>query len=173
MYLVIGIIYWGAKVPGHHHVKHTISELGEFGSPFSRQVSWGLFLMVGALLLIAGFLSTDHATARGLAACLGTGYVVAAFFPCDVGSPLGGSGRQQIHNLGGFVEYAGGAFFIFQAAETELPFVWLDYKTAGMIVIAGIVLVSIPGFFLRGLAQRITELILFGSLLQFFWVSFG
>lgn len=173
LYLLAGIIFWGARVPGHRHLRNTISELGEVGSDFTRQVSWGLFLPVGVLLLAAGFLEGDGGAARGLAYCLGTGYVVAAFFPCDAGSPLTGSSRQQIHNVGGFVEYAGGTFFLFRAAESGSSYVLVDYKIAAMIVFAGIVLISIPRFLARGLVQRVLEVVLFACLLQLTWWPIG
>lgn len=45
LYLLAGIIFFGRKLSNHSHVKNTISELGEVGSAYSKQVSFGLFLL--------------------------------------------------------------------------------------------------------------------------------
>ena len=88
------------------------------GSQLSPIVSYGLFLPVGLLLGLIATLAVSQrvrtTALAGLAGCVGTGYVVAAFFPCDVGAPVSGSGRQGIHNLGGAVEYIGGAYWLTQ-----------------------------------------------------------
>ncbi|TGE29248.1 DUF998 domain-containing protein [Hymenobacter metallicola] len=166
-YLSLGIAYFGFRRPGYSHLRHTISELGEDGAPNRRAVSWGLFFVVGAGLLL-GALLAETAALRGLLLCLGSGYVVAAVFPCDVGSPSGGSAKQAVHNLGGAVEYIGGIFFLSQARNALL---WQDVLSAnGQIglLIGCLVAVSLPGFPGRGLAQRLAEVLLFG---QAFWLS--
>ena len=129
-------------------------------------VNYGLFLPVGVLLFIIAFLNFSNSVLLGLSFCLGIGYVVAAFFPCDPGSPYTGSGRQHIHNLGGFIEYAGGLIFLMRASEQKLSFFNIDYKLMGFLVIVCIIITSIPKNPYRGLAQRVAELILFGSLIE-------
>ena len=166
IYLLIGIIYFGAKKTAYSHIKDTISELGEYGSKYGKRVNYGLFLPVGLLLFIIALFNTDNTIVLGLSICLGIGYVVAAFFPCDPGSPMTGTARQQIHNLGGFIEYAGGLVFLMRASDQGLRFFSVDYKIAAYGVIACIILTSLPNNPVRGLAQRVAELILFGSLLQ-------
>jgi len=161
-YLLAGIIYFGFKKQGNNPLRHTISELGEIGTPFTKPVRYGLFLPVGILLLgITAFATSP--SLHGLSACLGIGYAVAAFFPCDVGSPSIGSGRQQIHNLGGAVEYAGGIYFILQSSTPTL--LWMDTKIVGYILMACFVLISFQSP-IRGGVQRIAEAILFSSLIQ-------
>lgn len=88
--------------PEYSHIRHTISELGESGSPWSSLVSFGLFLPTGVLVWVAilfayPFYARDRSTSLGFCAfaSLGLGYVMAAFFPCDPGSPLMGSWQQQ------------------------------------------------------------------------------
>ncbi|MBD2755625.1 DUF998 domain-containing protein [Spirosoma validum] len=162
--LLTGIIYFGWRKPGYNHLNRTISELGEIGSPITRPVNYGLFLFVGVLLWVVAALTDENAVA-GLAVCVGTGYVVAAFFPCDTGSPLSGSGRQQIHNLGGAVEYIGGAYFLGQFSTTFTLFGYDPFSVAAGSVLAGALLLSIPDLPFRGLVQRVIEAILFGSLL--------
>ena len=122
LYLLIGILYFGFKKSSYSHIKDTISELGEFGSKHAKMVNYGLFMPVGLLLFIIAFLNTSNSVLMGLSISLGIGYVVSAFFPCDPGSPFTGSGRQQVHNLGGFIEYAGGIIFLMRASEQELSF---------------------------------------------------
>jgi hypothetical protein len=169
VYLVLGIAYFGFRRPGYSHLRHTISELGEDGAPHRKIVSWGLFLPVGAGLLLLGvLLANANPPLRGLLLCLGTGYVVAAVFPCDAGSPSSGSPRQTLHNLGGAVEYIGGIFFLQQAPDQ----LWLKQTinpTAQIGLLLGCLLAtSLPNFPLRGLAQRTAEALLFGQAL---WLS--
>lgn len=161
-YLAFGIMRLGARKPGYRHVRDTISELGEVGDPNARLVAFGLFLPVGVALGIVALLVRETAPAAGsLALCIAIGYIVAAFAPCDRGSPLSGSTRQAVHNLGGAIEYAGGAAVLYRLAETGgTPFL----VAAGAVVVA-IVVISVPALgAVRGLVQRIAEAALFGGL---------
>jgi len=164
-YLIAGILYYGYKKSGYDHFKHTISELGETGTPWEKQVGFGLFLPVGIGLLVIAFTHWDHEIVRGLSVCLAVGYLVAAFFPCDKGSPSSGSRKQQVHNLGGFIEYAGSIFFLVKAGEYDLGILGINFKIIGYIVIVCVIITSIPGNPVRGLAQRVAELLLFGALI--------
>lgn len=160
--LLAGIGYFGWRKPAYSHWQYTISVLGEVGSPLSRLISYGLFLPVGLLLGLVAIL-TDSPSVAGLSGCVGTGYIVAAFFPCDVGSTLSGSVRQQTHNAGGAVEYVGGAYWLTQISP---QWIMLDYnlyavETGSLIV--GSILLSIPGLPLLGLVQRLLKEILLGS----------
>jgi hypothetical protein len=162
--LLAGIGYFGWRKPAYYHWRDTISELGEVGNPLSRRVSYGLFLPVGLLLWLIAAL-TDRTDLVGLAGCMGAGYVVAALFPCDVGSPLSGSSRQQIHNLGGVVEYIGSAYWLTQISPQRIVIGYNLYSIAAGSLLVGSILLSIPGLPLRGFVQRLMEGILFGSLL--------
>lgn len=166
--LLAGIIYFGSRKPAYSHLKHTISELGEQGSPVAQWVNYGMFLPVGLLLWVVVML-TDEKAVAGLAACIGIGYVVAAFFPCDVGSPSSGSWRQQLHNVGGAIEYLGGAYWIgqFDSSITLLSYSLVNVGVGAVLV--GTVLVSMQNLAWRGLVQRLVEIILFGSLLAAVW----
>lgn len=167
IYLVGGIIYFGFRRPGYSHLRHTISELGEDGAPNRRAVSWGLFFPVGVGLLLGALLAHVPAL-RGLLLCLGIGYLVAAVFPCDVGSPSSGSAKQAVHNLGGAVEYIGGIFFLHQA-QSALLFQEVVSATVQLGLLTGCLLaLSVPGFPGRGLVQRVAEVLLFGQAL---WLS--
>lgn len=163
--LLTGVLYFGWRKPAYSHLRHTISELGEEQSPVAHKVNIGLFLPVGLLLFGVAW-QTDMSAMHGLATCLGLGYVVAAFFPCDVRSPVSGSGRQQLHNLGGAVEYIGGAYFLTQIS-TELTVLGANpFKLGAGLVIAGAILLSLPIVLsVRGLVQRLIETVLFGSLI--------
>jgi hypothetical protein len=167
LYLTTGIIYFGYKKAGYDHLKHTISELGETGTAWEKRVGFGLFLPVGVGLLFIAFTHWDHEIVRGLSLCLAVGYLVAAFFPCDKGSPTGGSWKQQVHNLGGLIEYAGAVFFLMKASEYHMLIFGIDFKIIGFIVLVCAIITSIPGNSIRGLAQRLAELLLFGCLGMF------
>lgn len=163
-YLITGIIYFGIKKTGYSHIKHTISELGESGSLYEKQVGYGLFLITGILLLAVALIEKNNTTTMGIAASLSAGYIIGAVFPCDPGSPSSGSWKQQLHNAGGFIEYAGSFYFIMKASPGML---WLlPYKTIGFALIICTLIISVPANPVRGLIQRLMEFIIFSCLLQ-------
>ncbi len=179
LYLAAAIWAFARRRPGYRHTEHTLSELGEVGAADGRRVSWGVFLPVGLACLAIGWLlgtpngaeiSDFTAASRALSLCLAAGYLVAAAFPCDPGSPLSGSVRQAIHNLGGAVEYAGGTFALFtlaREAATPEPF-----QIAGALVMVGVVGISFVSRW-RGLIQRVAEVALFGGLILATFVTGG
>ena len=119
-YLAVAIYVFGSRKPEYDHIEHTISELGENKSIYCHVVSFGVFLPVGVLLLgVAGLtVSTDPSHAM-LALSISVGYMVAAVFPCDPGSPVVGSQRQAVHTLGGAVEYLGGAISLMWISKSS------------------------------------------------------
>lgn len=161
-YLLVGLLVLAPRKSGYSHLRHTISEIGETGARDQRLVALGLFLPVGLLMLMVAALERTAAPAvAALALCIAVGYVGAALFPCDPGSPMSGSARQGIHNLAGAVQYIGGGFALMTiAADAGQPF-----RAAGFIVLAAAVGLSVlppgPG---RGLLQRAAEACLFGCL---------
>jgi hypothetical protein len=160
LYLALAVVYFGQRKPGYSHFRHTISELGEVGSADGQQVSWGVFLPVGLVcLLVAGLVGPARTPQLVLAASIATGYVVAAIFPTDPGSPMSGTWRQALHNLGGGVQYLGGTLALFWLAESF----GVGFRVAGFVVGAALLLVSFPHP-ARGLVQRIAETCLFGGL---------
>lgn len=167
-FLALAVVAFGSRRADYSHLRHTLSELGEHGgvSPRdARLVSWWVFFPIGlALAGVAYLLDRTAGTPRSaaaLAACVAVGYLVAAIFPCDPGSPLSGSVRQGVHNLGGAVEYAGGALSLFTLArESTSPQI---FQAAGGVVFAALLLLSFPNPW-RGLVQRIAETALFGGL---------
>ena len=167
VYLTIGIIYFGLRKTNYSAIRHTISELGESGARDEKLVGYGLFLPVGFFLLLFAFAATGTIL-KGLSACLAAGYIIAALFPCDAGSPAGGSTKQYIHNLGGFIEYAGSAFFLIRASENDMQLFFINIKIFAFIVIAGMITISFSSS-VRGLVQRIVEILLFGSLTGITW----
>jgi len=171
-----GVVYFGHRRPGYSHVRHTISELGEIGSPSSQMVSLGLFLPVGVLCLLAARWSADRLVGSELSGGLSTlalsiaiGYIVAAIFRCDPGSPLAGSWRQGIHNVGGGIEYLGGAAGLWRIGDALHAGAgnWLGiaFGGAAATVAAAVVLMSVPALFRwRGAVQRVAEALLFAAL---------
>ena len=165
LYLLAGIIYFGSRNKNYNQVKHTISELGEYGSMDAARVNYRLFLPAGLILLLIAMNAGNNTSLPGYAICMSTGYLVAAFFPCDPGSPQTGRSRQHIHNLGGLIEYAGAALYLFKAEDIlDTPFI-IGYKPCAGIIIFCMVLISIPSIPSRGLIQRIAETVLFINLI--------
>jgi hypothetical protein len=103
--VLLGTIYFASLRPGYSNVSNTISELGETGAPQARLVAFGFFLPMGLIVWLALWLARGRGTDQDLPIVLvalselGTGYVLAAFFPCDPGGPLFGSWRTRAHNV--------------------------------------------------------------------------
>jgi hypothetical protein len=169
LYLFAFLVFLGYRTPGYSHVRHTISELGEIGAPYARLVAVGVFAPVGASVLLAAYLTRSTAPDPALLAlCISVGYLVAAMFPCDPGSPVSGSSRQAIHNLGGAVEYIGGAFALVRIAKH----VGQPFEAAGLIVFGAAIAISLaPLSAVRGLIQRVAEVCLFGGLALALWLG--
>lgn len=171
VYLFAALQRLAARKPAYSHITHTISELGEWGSPVQRQIARGVFLPVAFCLLplVYGFYQTSPPVAW-LALCLATGYLTAALFPCDPGSPMHGSWRQGLHNLGGGVEYIGGGLSLLEAATAYGPFYrFVGYGALAAAVLLGMLPVNSP----RGLLQRLVEVGLFGALTCLSWQALG
>ena len=160
--LSLSIWRFGLIRQGYSHVTHTISELGEVGSPGSKLVSLGIFLPFGLSMLAVYWLSrAGNPSAANLAGCIGVGYLGAALFPCDPGSPLVGSWRQSLHNLAGAVQYVGGAAFIWNLGSTQSLF-----AIPAVAVCLAAVMLSVPAASpWRGVIQRVAEAALLASLL--------
>jgi len=161
--------------PGYSHIANTISELGETGAPRARQVAWAFFLPVGLLVWLALWRAHREAPDRKVSlilaamSCLGTGYVMAAIFPCDPGAPLWGSWRTQVHNVFGCLDYEGtGIAFLLVSrllARRKETIPAGAFLMAGALVFAGLALIALPATFpIRGAAQRFTEVIQFTGL---------
>lgn len=161
-YLFVGLFVLARRKPGYRHLKHTISELGEMGAPDQRFVAFGFFLPIGVLLAIVAYLLQSTSTpTSALAFCMAIGYIGAAVFPCDVGSPLSGTVRQAAHNLAGAIEYIGGGSSLLLLAET----LGHSFKLAGLMVLSiAIGLSFISSNSIRGMIQRGAEICLFGGL---------
>ena len=168
-FLSTTLIVLGRRKPQYSHVIHTISELGEVGAPNQRLVAWGVFFPVGLVLLPISYLfHSSFPAVAALAGCVAAGYFVAALFPCDPGSPVSGSPRQSIHNLGGAIEYIGGGFSLLWAAEVfGFPFKVLGYIVLGV----ALALTVLPSVSFRGLVQRFGEVCLFGALGGLVWLA--
>lgn len=170
-YLLSAIIGFAARRPDYNHSKNTISELGEAGATSARLVSFGVFLPVGlALLLVAVLARRVEPDGALLALCIAVGYAVAAIFPCDAGSPVSGSPRQTVHNLGGGVEYVGGALALWRLSEAHGSFFQVAALTVGAAAVA-LSIPSLPG--IRGLVQRVAEVALFAGLSLSLWHAGG
>lgn len=167
--LIASVFYFGKKTPGYSHIRHTISELGQVDAPYKLKVNYGIFLPSGIglffIALIPWATENTFTPYSLLAGSVGTGYLVAAFFPADPGSPMWGSVRQQIHNAGGAVEYLGGAVSLLLLSKNSL-FLEPFYVASAYIVFIAAAGLSVP--FLksyRGFIQRIAEMVLFASLI--------
>lgn len=166
-YLAIAIYVVGSRKPEYDHIRHTISELGESESTYCRVVSYAVFLPVGVLLLaVAGLAFSTNPVHAMLALSISIGYLSAAVFPCDPGSPFVGSLKQALHNLGGAVEYLGGAVSLMWISEAHGG----AYKIAGAVVMAAVLILSFENR-IRGITQRIAETILFAALCYALWTT--
>lgn len=167
LYLFGALLVLGPRKAGYRHLQHTISEIGEIGAPHQRFVALGLFLPVAVLLLVvAGLVRPASDPAALLALCVAIGYLGAALFPCDPGSPVSGSARQGLHNLAGVVEYIGGGFALMLLAER----LGQPFRAAGFVVLGTAFALSfLSSTSGRGLVQRVAEFCLFGGLALACW----
>ena len=165
-------LYFASLRPSYSHSSNTISELGEAGAANAREVAFGFFLPVGLLVWLALWLvrrgASDRYASFALVAlsCLGTGYAMSAFFPCDPGAPFFGSWRTQIHNVVGFTDYEGtgiGFLLISRYLASQKNSVQaVAFFVAGVLVLVGLALLALEAtFHVRGMIQRVTEVIQF------------
>ena len=168
-YLFASLLVLAPRKDGYRHLKHTISEIGEWGSPHKRFVAMGLFMPVGLMLLLVALLVRPASPATAaLAGCIAAGYIGAALWPCDSGSPMTGSARQALHNLAGAIEYIGGGFTLTVLSET----LGQPLRIVGFVVLATAVALSVlPAHAGRGAVQRVAEACLFGGLAFAVWAA--
>jgi hypothetical protein len=166
-YLTLAVVGLAAVRPGYSHIRDTISQLGEAGARFGRLTSYAVFLPVGVAMAGLAWVVLPRQREVGLlAVSLATGYLGAALFRCDPGSPSHGSFRQGLHNACGRMQYLGGAYALYRIAVKSGPL-----TAAPAVVIALVSAVTLmPGQWrVRGLVQRIAELTLFISLALALW----
>jgi hypothetical membrane protein len=170
--VLFGTLYFASLRPSYSHSSNTISELGEAGAPNTREVAFGFFLPVGLLVWLALWLvrrgASDRYASFALLAlsCLGAGYSMAAFFPCDSGAPFFGSWRTLIHNVVGFIDYEGtGIGFLSISrhfARQKAAVQAVAFLVAGVLVLIGLALLSLEAtFHFRGVIQGVMEVIQF------------
>ena len=170
--VLLGTLYFASLRPGYSHISNTISELGETGAPRARLVAFGFFLPVGLIVWLALWLAHRHRSRQETSLVLlalsglGTGYVLSAFFPCDPGAPLFGSGRTLVHNAAALIDYGGTAFgfllFCRCCARHEMRPQAIAFGIAAALGFLAMVLLGLPSAFpLRGAVQRLGEFIQF------------
>jgi hypothetical membrane protein len=170
--VLLGTLYFSSLRNGYSQISNTISELGEAGAPSARLVAFGFFLPVGIMVWLALWLLHREIPGKNVSlvlfalSCLGTGYVVSAFFPCDAGAPIFGSWRTLVHNAAGLVDYGGTAIgfllvcrcFARQKATAQAAV----FGVCGALVLVCMVPLCVRSAFpVRGAAQRVAELIQF------------
>ena len=161
VYLGVSTAIFAHRKPGYSHARHTISELAEYGSEYTRHVSLGVFLPVAVFLgIVAWHLRVTDPPVATLALSVAIGYGLGALFPCDPGSPLTGSVRQAFHNLGGGIQYIGGAIALMWIGESAGP----GFYVTGLLVGIAAIILSFESP-VRGFVQRIAESCLFLGLL--------
>lgn len=154
------------RMPAYSRWRDTISELGAVGSPNQALVSMAVFFPIAFLMGIVAFtLRFSFQPAGILGLSLAIGYFAAAIFPCEPGAPLFGSFTNMLHNLGGGLQYVGGALGLLRLAES----LGWPFQAAGLVVAAATVAISFPGPW-RGAIQRVAEICLFGGLLAALWL---
>jgi hypothetical protein len=168
--------YYGSRKPGYSHLRDTISELGETGSPVGGRVSYVGFIAIGVLVWVFVIVATrvvpsESAQALRWLSLVGAGYVGGAIFRCDPGAPPFGSWQNGLHNLFGFGEYAGaaGAFAMLKESDYWAPLSSVMEFAAGLVAVC-LLGISFPHPF-RGLIQRVAETTIFvGIVLIGIWV---
>lgn len=174
VFLTAGTLFFARRRPDYRHIRHTISELGERGARDARLVGFALFLPVG---LACGAISWHTRSAGALSDAvsmlslgLAVGYLTAVVFPCDPGSPLRGTWRQGLHNVGGGIEYVVGALGLWRVGQAVIP-MGASVPLASVFSVAAVVVALVAGALSvagllrwRGGLQRVAEILLFGGL---------
>ncbi len=177
--LTLAVVFFGRRRTVYSHIRNTISELGEQFSKDAQLVNLGVFLPVGILCALSVFINSNSSDALEnklidytyyLGLSIATGYIVAAFFPCDPGAPFPGSWRNGIHNLGGGVMYVGAAVSLWYMSKMTNTGQWgwgnAILISCSTIVGLAIIFLSFPNKY-RGLVQRVVELLLFVTLFSY------
>lgn len=170
--------YFGRLKPGYSHLRHTISELGETGSPISKKVSYFGFVPIGLLVMAyigvtAQILPESTHRSIGLLGLVGVGYVGGGVFRCDAGAPQSGSASNTLHNIFGLVEYlSAAAAFSMLRADAHFAPLSSFFHYAGIAIIICLIGTSFRHP-LRGLVQRIAEALIFGGIVLMAWLVFG
>jgi len=166
--------YFARLKPGYSHLRHTISELGESGSPIGMRVSYLGFVLIGLLVwaylgVTALVLPGNASGPLGFLALVGLGYVGGGVFRCDAGAPFLGSISNVLHNIFGAGEYLGAAaaFSLLRSNGywSSLSDVLLFASGTIVFCLWGI---SFPHPF-RGLVQRVAESLIFGGIALMGW----
>jgi hypothetical membrane protein len=172
--VLLGTLCFSSLRPGYSHISNTISELGETGTPRAHLVAFGLFLPVGLLVWLALWLLHRETAGKDVSrvlfalSCLGAGYVVSTFFPCDPGAPLFGSWRTLVHNAAGLIDYGGTAigFLLVSRCLARLRATpqAVAFGVGGVVGLVSLVALCLHALFpVRGAVQRLAELIQFSG----------
>jgi hypothetical protein len=159
--------YVAANFSGYPaRLQHVLKLLG---APYASITNLFGFLPVAlsSIVIIAAIMHLHLSTRRGyLGAALvmigiSTGYLVAVFFPCDLGCPIEGSPRQAIHNLAGLIQYPLGAVGLFlmgrEILRNSRVFGWL-LILSGLGMGLGFVMMLVPDQAdMRGAWQRLGD----------------
>jgi hypothetical protein len=159
----------GMGTPDYSHVSQFISELGARGALHERAVRFAGFLPAGIVLLVYCIAAHTALPKSGLKtagliglAIYASGYVVAAFWPCDFGCrPEQPSLAQFIHNAVGGIGYLLAPVSMFLLAHSARS--WPDAKhlvtlgyAAAAIALVGMLTLD-PASPFVGLSQRAIE----------------
>lgn len=166
-------IYFASRKPGYSHIRHTISELGEIGSPVGKTVSYFGFMAIGisvwVFLIIAAYLLPQQVNVFFMLSLVGFGYVGGGIFRCDEGAPITGTWSNKLHNFFGVFEYIGAAaaFMMLERSAFWVPLSQLMFY-AGVAVLVCLAALSVAPS-VRGLIQRIAETLIFGGIVLIAW----
>jgi hypothetical protein len=162
IYLIWGIVFYAKKRKAYDHFRYSISELGELGSEYEKQVSFFIFLPVGlGCLIVSIFTYANSYQAAFLAGAIGLSYLLSAFFPCDQGTPLFGTWKNSIHNIVGGGCYAGIAYQLNELMDKNTGWhIEASFTLLCIFIITFIV--GFPKHFI-GLIQRVAEASIFLS----------
>jgi len=168
--IVLLTVLGGLAFPGYSHLSQFISELGARGAPSEMMVRLAGFLPAGLLLCLFAWLARSALPASSLTTVgligvgiYAAGYVVAAFFPCDLGCrPADPSVSQLIHNAAGMVGYvlAPGAMLCLAIAALRWPgakYLAVAGFLLAIVSAAGLITLS-PNSPYVGLSQRLIEI---------------
>jgi hypothetical protein len=162
IYLVAGVVFYANKRKTYNHFRQSISELGELGSEYEKQVSYFIFLPVGlSCLIVSYFTYHSNDSAAFLSGAIGLSYFLSAFFPCDPETPFSGTWKNNIHNIIGGVCYAAIAHQLNELIDNKSSW-FIDVTFVLLCFFLFIFLIGFPKSII-GLVQRFAEASIFLS----------
>jgi hypothetical protein len=181
--VVHGTLFYtlGAAIkPGYSSTSQYISELNATGTSHAAELGLYGFLPMGLLFALFLIVATPLARVEGrsrigwwLMWSQALAFLSVYFAPCDAGCPDSGSLSQLVHNAFGLLTYFAGALglvLLASAPSLSGTSAKMYLRSAGFAFVVLFVVMLLPEMApVRGLLQRLADMLLGGAVLVIAW----